>query len=127
LLPLIKILLLSKGEAMPDHIFLSYARKDGREHVEQLDRALAARGFQTWRDTRNIDHTQDFTAEIEIGIEQASHVLVCVTPASKEKDGFVRREIQYGLALGKPVIPLRFADIVPHVTDAAGESTQDRL
>lgn len=101
---------------MPDHIFLSYARKDGREHVEQLDRALAARGFQTWRDTRNIDHTQDFTAEIEIGIEQASHVLVCVTPASKEKDGFVRREIQYGLALGKPVIPLRFADIVPHVT-----------
>lgn len=100
---------------MSGHIFLSYARKDGREHVEKLDRALTAHGFRTWRDLRDIDHTQDFTAEIEIGIEQASHVLVCVTPASKEKDGFVRREIQYGLALRKPVLPLRFVDVVPHV------------
>jgi hypothetical protein len=30
-----------------DHVFLSYARSDGRPHVERLDSALSDAGFNT--------------------------------------------------------------------------------
>jgi len=42
-------------------MFISYARKDGLEFAEQLERALP----NTWRDKRGIDPTNDFTNEIE--------------------------------------------------------------
>lgn len=97
------------------HVFISYARSDGREYASRLYHGLMAHGFSGWLDTRNINPTQDFTAEIELAIENASHVAVCITPDSKRSDSFVRREIQYAQALRKPVIPLRFADVPPHV------------
>src|SRR5262245_24305173 len=98
------------------HIFISYSRQDGNEYAENLESALQSRGLSTWRDTRNIDPTQDFTAQIENGIEAASHIVVCVTEDSKRSDSFVRREIQYALLSKKPVIPLRFSDIKPHIS-----------
>src|SRR5262245_22310348 len=97
------------------HIFISYARQDGREVASRLDSDLQKFGFHTWRDTRDIDPAQDFSAEIENGIEKAACVALCVTPDSKRSDSFVRREIQYAQIVKKPVIPLRFADIPPHV------------
>ncbi len=100
---------------MTGHIFISYARKDGREYASRLDSDLQKIGFHTWRDTRDIDPAQDFSAEIENGIEKAACVALCVTPDSKRSDSFVRREIQYAQIVKKPVIPLRFADIPPHV------------
>lgn len=105
----------SDGSARMQHIFISYARKDGLSHAELLDKALRERGFSTWRDTRGIDPTRDFTSAIERAIEGANWVVVCVTAESKREDGFVRREIQYALLEGKPVIPLRFENITPHV------------
>lgn len=104
-----------------NHIFISYARRDGNAIANRLDQALKSDGYMTWRDTRDIDPAQDFSAEIEIGIENASFIAVCVTPESKRPDGFVRREIQYALALNKPVIPLRFSEIVPHVQIVTNE------
>ncbi len=101
--------------ALHHDVFISYARKDGREFAEKLDADLRASGFKAWRDMRDIDSAQDFTAEIELAIEGADAVAVCVTPDSKREDSFVRREIQYALAIGKPVVPLRVVEIVPHV------------
>jgi hypothetical protein len=49
---------------MSEHVFISYARKDGEAHALQFDRELPKRGFKTWRDKRGIDPTQEFTAEI---------------------------------------------------------------
>jgi len=97
------------------HIFISYSRRDGEQHAVLLETKLQEAGFKTWRDVRGIDPDKDFTAEIETAIEDASHVLVCVTPDSKRSDSYVRREIQYALVLGKPVLPLRFVEILPHV------------
>ncbi len=96
-------------------VFISYSRKDGNDAAATLEDTLKAKDFRYWRDLRDIDPTKDFTAEIEKGIESVSHVVVCITPDTKRADSFVRREIQYALASGKPVIPLRFADILPHV------------
>ena len=77
--------------------------------------ALQAAGFTTWRDTRNLDPHQDFTAEIEQGISDAEQVVVCLTPDIKRNDSFVRREIQYALVSKKRIIPLRFVDVVPPI------------
>lgn len=98
-------------------VFISYSRRDGNDHAERLQRDLEAQGFYVWRDTRNINPNQDFTAEIETGIEKSDLVAVCVTPDIRRDNSFVRREIQYALAVGKPVFPcIKVDGVVPHVS-----------
>lgn len=100
---------------MAGHIFISYARTDGLPYAERLDNDLQAIGFETWRDTRSINEYQDFSAEIELAINDASHVAVCITPSlNANPRSFVRREIIYADSIGKPIIPLIFpASVVP--------------
>lgn len=100
---------------MTAHVFISYARTDGRDYAAKLETALQAAGFRTWWDVRNLDPHQDFTGEIEQGISDAEQVVVCLTPDIKRSDSFVRREIQYALVSKKRIIPLRFADVVPPI------------
>ena len=97
------------------HVFISYARKDGRVYAERLDSALSATGLPTWRDVRDIDPTQDFSAEIETAIEAASFVVTCITSDVRRSDSFVRREIGYALTVDRPVLVVRFEDVVPPV------------
>jgi HEAT repeat protein len=97
-------------------VFISYARQDGREYAEKLERELYDAGFKRiWRDKRNIDPTQDFTAEIEEGIEASKYVVTCISPDVKRKDSFVRREIQFALLCKKPIYVARFADVKPPI------------
>lgn len=97
------------------HIFISYARADGRDYARRIDDDLRAAGFRTWRDTRDIDPYQDFSAELETAIEHASHVVCCVTPDVRRDDSFVRREIGYSLRLKKPIVPLIFQGTLPPI------------
>jgi hypothetical protein len=91
------------------HIFISYARADGLDQAVRIERSLGDRGFQTWRDHRNLSPYQDFSSEIEIAIEQSRHVLVCLTKSvSIRNDSFVRREIIYAQAHLKPITPMVF-------------------
>ena len=101
---------------MAGHLFISYARKDGAVNAERIDRTLAAAGFTTWRDTRGIDPTADFTAEIEKAIESATYVIACVTPDVKRDDSFVRRELGYALAVKIPIVVARFSNVVPPIS-----------
>ena len=96
------------------HIFISYAREDGREHAARLEKALSQYGFTAWRDVRHIDPTQDYTAELEQAIEAASYVVICVTPDVRRGNSFVRREISYAQVIEKPVVLARF-DAAPRI------------
>jgi HEAT repeat protein len=88
-------------------VFICYARKDGIEFADRLERSLSAHGYGTWRDKRNLDVYQDFTAEIEIGIRESRFVVVCVSPSIEQNPySFVRREISYARSKNKPIIPL---------------------
>ena len=87
-------------------VFLSYARQDGANAARRLAASLAEAGHAVWWDQRNLDPFRDFTAEIELAIEAAKVVLVAVTSGVRRADSFVRREIGYALALGKPIVPL---------------------
>ena len=97
------------------YIYLSFSRSDGHAPVERLGRALAARGIGTWHDKRRIQPDQDTTAEIENRIANSRIVLVCLTNDTKHPDTFVKREINYAISLQKPIITLRFANIVPQL------------
>lgn len=97
------------------HIFISYAREDGAAFAQQLDDALRAKKHLTWRDTRGIDPAKDFTAEIEVAIKAASYVVVCITPDTERDNSFVRREIQYALVVGKPVIVAKVDATIPPI------------
>ncbi len=101
---------------MTNHVFISYARLDGANYAEQLDTTLTREGFVTWRDTRRLDPSQDFTAEIEAAIERAECIVTCITPDTRRPDSFVRREIGYAQTVKKPVIVARFANVVPPVS-----------
>lgn len=89
------------------HVFISYARKDGADESLRLYTDLQANGISAWRDDR-IDPSTDFTGEIEAAIDNASHVVVVVTPDLKRADSFVRLEIGYALTQKKPIIPVVF-------------------
>jgi hypothetical protein len=97
------------------YVFISYARKDGRAHAARLDADLRAAGFKTWRDTRDIDPNQDFSAELERAIEDSSHVVCCITPDVRRDNSFVRREIGYAQIIGKPIVPLVFDKTIPPI------------
>jgi hypothetical protein len=79
-------------------IFISYARADAAQ-AHRLEQDLQGLGFETWRDTRDIDESQDFTGEIERAMRAATHVIVCLTADVRRRaDSFVRREIAYALS-----------------------------
>jgi len=101
---------------MAGHLFISYARKDGGVNAERIDRTFAGAGFTTWRDTRGIDPTADFTAEIEKAIEAATYVIACITPDVKRDDSFVRRELGYALAVKIPIVVARFSNVLPPIS-----------
>lgn len=89
------------------YIFISYARADGTDKSLQLFEQLQADGIRAWRDNR-IDPAIDFTGEIEQALDEATHVVIIVTPDLKRADSFVRLEIGYALTHKKPIIPLVF-------------------
>lgn len=97
------------------HVFISYARKDGLPFAEKLDSTLPHEGFMTWRDKREIDPTQDFTAEIEKAIEASSYIVACITPDVRRENSFVRREIAYAQVMNKPILVARFHDVTPPI------------
>jgi HEAT repeat protein len=96
-----------------EHIFISYARKDGSRVATVLQKALEICGHICWRDTRDLDRMQDFTAEIENAIKNSTHVVTCITPDTTRADSFVRREIAYAQIYGKPITPVIFDAAIP--------------
>lgn len=99
-------------------VFLSYARADGSEQARHLERVLRLEGFTTWRDTRDLDLSADFTSEIENAIRNCLAVVLCVTPDVIRSDSFVRREIAFAQLTRRPIIVARFADVPPPISVA---------
>jgi len=96
-------------------VFISYARKDGSEYAERLDNGFVTAGLKAWRDRRDLDPDQDFTGELEEGIENSDSVICCITPDTHRNDSFVRREIGYALAVRKAIVPVIFEDTIPPI------------
>jgi tetratricopeptide (TPR) repeat protein len=98
-------------------IFLSHATADDA-FVAELRQALEALHLQVWVDSRNLRGGSKLAPEIEAAIEEASHVLVVLSPSTVNSP-WVRREIQKALQVEKSrqdgyrVIPLLLPGIKP--------------
>jgi len=97
-------------------VFLCHASED-KETVRQLYHQLKADGMDPWLDEVNLRPGQEWQREIPRAVRDADVVLVCLSNASIDKDGFVKREIQFAVdAVNKNpdvegyLIPLRFED-----------------
>jgi hypothetical protein len=99
------------------NVFMSYSRKDGSVHANELQKYLTNLNIRTWRDEKNLNPYSGLGYEIEQAIENCSHIVICVTQDTKRKNSYVRLEIDYALRLNppKPLIVLRFEDIIPHI------------
>ena len=72
----------SESADAPLKIFLSYGRRDASALAERLERDLKTRGFEVWRDTREIKAGTDFQGEIVDGLRSAQIVIALMTPHS---------------------------------------------
>jgi len=78
-------------------VFLCHSSGD-KEQVRALyQRLIAESWIHPWLDEEELIPGQEWREEIEKAVEQSHVILVCLSPASLTKEGFVQREIRVAL------------------------------
>jgi two-component system, NarL family, response regulator LiaR len=98
-----------KETSMSDPVFISYARKDGKEFAERLYDDLKANEVEVWLDRHDIQGGKEWNRELENAIETAGSFIVILTPAAVESI-YVENEIIAAIDRGIAVIPLLALD-----------------
>ena len=98
------------------HLFLSYAREDGKQ-VESLYDRLEAAGFRPWMDRRDLLPGQVWESRILQAVREATVFITCLSRHSINKRGFLQKEIKTALDEWQKklesdiyLIPLRLAE-----------------
>jgi len=100
------------------HIFISHASADD-DFVRELRIKLELLGLKIWVDSRNLRGGDQLKPEIEQAIEQASHVLVVISPKTINSI-WVRNEIHMAEAVTKTKADYRVTPLMlPGVEPAA--------
>jgi len=98
----------SQSSDMPgNYIFISYQHGDS-EKVLPLIQLLQGWDVPVWYD-RNIPGAVEWDAWLEDRLSAASLVLLCLSPGAVGSR-YVRREVKYADALGKPVLTVKLED-----------------
>lgn len=77
-------------------VFLCYAHED-REAVLTLYKRLQSDGFQPWMDEEDLLPGQEWQTEIRKAVRSSDAFLVCLSPRSTTRAGFVHKEIAFAL------------------------------
>jgi hypothetical protein len=91
--------------------FISHASSD-REKATQICNSLEAKGFRCWIAPRDVRPGQDYASEIIRGIEK-SKAFVLVLSDNANKSPFVQAEVERAYSKGKPIFPIRIAEVIP--------------
>lgn len=86
-------------------VFISYARRDGRDLALRLKQDLVTVGHSVWLDTAEIEGGSSWSSEIEAAIEQCDIAVALLSHASFISE-ICRAEQLRALRKGKPVIPV---------------------
>jgi pyrroline-5-carboxylate reductase len=89
---------LGPGSLGGARVFISYAHEDV-EQVSDIYRYLKTVGCVPWMDRFNLLPGQDWEAEIKRALEASDFVLICLSPASVNKRGYVQKEVNTALQL----------------------------
>jgi len=108
---------MTNSSSRPLRVFLCHSSGD-KPIVRDLYRRLAAEGWiDAWLDEEKLYPGQDWSYEIEIAVEAADVIIVCLTKHSVSKEGYVQRELRIVLdhADYKPegtlfIIPVRLEE-----------------
>src|ERR1039457_4498102 len=87
-------------------IFVSYERGD-RDFAVRLVVNLRKAGADIWIDDSDIPGGVDWTLVVQGAIETCSQFLVILSPTSVASEE-VKREVDFALELGKPVVPVLY-------------------
>ena len=87
-------------EALPDRIFISYSRADGREFAEAFERRLEHEGSRSWRDLKSME-AGDIRPQVLRAIEDARHFVLILSRRALTSD-WIKREWSHARTAGKP-------------------------
>jgi len=89
-------------------VFLCHSTGD-KPAVRELSSKLRADGFDPWLDEEKLLPGQDWKFEIEKAVHEIDVVIVCLSRASVNKNGFVHKESLFASPVGAvatiPVVP----------------------
>lgn len=91
-----QIFRLSGKQKMPLKVFLCHSSKD-KIFVRQLYKRLLNDGIDPWLDEERLLPGQEWRKEIIKAVRACDMVVVCLSPTSISKDGFVQKEIRDAL------------------------------
>ncbi|MCR9141493.1 MAG: toll/interleukin-1 receptor domain-containing protein [bacterium] len=79
-----------------NRIFISYARED-QEFAERIYAFLRLTGFRPWMDVHDLIAGEQWAVAIHNALEDAAFVVICLSPRSVDKRGFLQKEIRTAL------------------------------
>ena len=77
-------------------VFLCHASAD-KPKVRELYRTLKRRGVQPWLDAEDLIPGQNWEVEIPKALLSSDAIIICLTPNSVDKEGYVQKEIKFAL------------------------------
>jgi hypothetical protein len=92
-----------EGNTM-SHVFISYNHDDG-DFADNLREKIKEAGFEPWIDIAGLRAGEDWRAEIDQAIKEASALIVVMTPKAKESE-YVTYEWTLAWGAGVRVIPI---------------------
>ncbi|MBV6402586.1 MAG: Hercynine oxygenase [Anaerolineales bacterium] len=87
---------LSAAPKRPLKVFLCHAFAD-KPKVRELYRTLKRRGVQPWLDAEDLIPGQNWEVEIPKALLSSDAIIICLTPNSVDKEGYVQKEIKFAL------------------------------
>jgi hypothetical protein len=91
-------------EPLPDRIFISYSRTDGRGFAEAFERRLEHEGIRSWRDLKSME-AGDIRPQVLRAIEDAKHFVLILSRRALASD-WIKREWSHARMMGKRVSPV---------------------
>src|SRR6516164_3470891 len=86
-------------EPVPDSIFISYSRADGRDFAEAFERRLEEEGIRSWRDLKSME-AGDIRPQVLRAIEHAKHFVLILSRRALASD-WIKREWSHARLMGK--------------------------
>lgn len=112
--------------AYSGHIFISYSKQD-IDFVRYLRAMLESEGFWVWMDEARLHPGDEWWDSIVQNIEQASAVIVVMSPNSLDSK-WAQREILYAEKVNRPIFPVLLAgDNWSRLADIQFEDMRDGL
>ena len=93
-----------------EKIFISYARKDGKELAEHLYERLTDCGYIVWKDSRDLYIGDEFPSAISKALEEADKVILLLSPSALQSN-WVNAEIDMAMVAQHKILPVVFRGV----------------